>query len=333
MKILVVGCGSIGKRHIRNLKALSVRDIIAHDVQPERCHEVEREYGIKAYNDLKDALAQKPDAVLICTPTSLHIPPALSAAQNGCHLFIEKPLSHTLDGVDELLETVAQKNLITMVGCNMRFHPGPKKVKEIINSGLIGRLFSARIQTASYLPDWRPLQNYKESYSAREDLGGGCVLDCIHEIDLARWYLGDVKSVYSITKNMGVIDIETEEISEIVCEFRSGVIGSIHLDYISRTYERNNHIIGEKGAIFWDYRKGTVEVYLADEDKWEVYHQPLNYDTNQMFVDGLSYFISCMENNQNTFNDIEEATKALKFALAIKESSKINMSIKIGGYK
>lgn len=327
MLILVVGCGSIGKRHIRNLKVLNAGDIIAYDVSvDQRCY-IEREYGIKTYHSLEEALAQKPDIAIICTPTSLHIPPAIAAAQTGCHLFIEKPLSHTLDGVDELIEIVAQKKLISLVGCNMRFHHGPKKVKEIIDSDLIGRIFSARIQTSSYLPVLRT--NYKECYSAREDLGGGCILDCIHEIDLARWYLGDVKSVYSITRNMKVLNIETEELSEIICEFKSGTIGSIHLDCISRTYERNNQIIGEKGSIFWNFMKGAVDVYQADKYKWEVYTQPWNYDINQMYVDELLYFISHITKNQNTFNNVEEAAKTLKFTMAIKKSSEINKPVEI----
>jgi len=327
---LVIGCGSIGKRHIRNLKALKAGNVIAHDVNADQCRNVEQEFGIKTYSSLDEALAQNPDIALICTPTSLHIPAAMAAARKGCHLFIEKPLSHTLEGVDELIEIVAQKKLISLVGCNMRFHHGPRKVKEIIDSGILGRIFSARIQTSSYLPDWRPSYNYKENYSARADLGGGCVLDCIHEIDLARWYFGDIKSVYSITRNIGALGIETEEISETVCDFKSGVVGSIHLDYISRTYERNNHIIAEKGSIFWDFRKGEVEVYMADGDKWIIYHQPLNYDINLIFVDELSYFIACMENKQNTFNDVREAAKTLQFALAIKQSSIINKSVSIG---
>jgi len=283
------------------------------------------EFGIKIYSSLDEALAQKPEIAFICTPTSLHIPAAMAAAWKGCHLFIEKPLSHTLEGVDELIEIVAQKKLISLVGCNMRFHHGPRKVKEIIDSGIIGRIFSARIQTSSYLPALRP--GYKNSYAARKDLGGGCVLDSIHEIDLAMWYMGDVKSVYSISRNMGALDIETEEQSEIICEFQSGTVGSIHLDYVSRTYERTNQIIGENGSIFWDFMKGSVRVYRGDENKWEVYDQPWNYDLNQMYISELTYFLAHINNNQITFNSIHDAKKSLKFVEAIKKSSKDNNPI------
>lgn len=329
MLILVIGCGSIGKRHIRNLKSMSVGEVIAYDTDDKQCSQVELEYGVKTYNDLESAFERKPQIAVICTPTNLHIPLSISAAKNDCHLFVEKPLSHTLNGIEDLIKVVKQKNLITLIGCNMRFHVGPRKVKEILNLGIIGKVLSARIETGSYLPGWRPQQNYKKTYSARENWGGGCVMDCIHEIDLALWYLDDVRSLYSVTKNLGVLDIDAEEISEIVCEFESGAIGSIHLDYISRTYERKNHIIGELGSIFWDFGKGSVEVYLADKDKWEEYKEPANYDINQMYVEELSYFISCVNENKETFNNVERAAKTLKFALAVKESSKLKKCISL----
>lgn len=324
---MVIGCGSIGKRHIRNLKILKAGNIIAHDVDPDQCRNVEVEFGIKTYVNLDEALEQNPNVALICNPTSLHIPAAMAAARKSCHLFIEKPLSHTIEGVDELIEIVEKKKLISLVGCNMRFHHGPRKVKDLIDSGIPGKIYSARIQTSAYLPTLRP--NYKNSYAAREDLGGGCVLDSIHEIDLALWYFGDAMSVYSITRNMGALDIETEELSEIICEFRSGTIGSIHLDYVSRSYERTNQIIGENGSIFWDFMKGSVDVFKGEEDKWDIYDQPWNYDINQMFINELIYFLAHINDNRITFNNVRHAMKSLKFVEAVKQSSRLNKPIKI----
>ena len=224
MLILVIGCGSIGKRHIRNLKALNVRDIIAHDLRMERCREVEQEYGVKAYDDLEEALAQKPDVALICTPTSLHIPPALSAARNGCHLFIEKPLSHSLDGVDELLEIVARKNLITLVGCNMRFHPSIALVKELLGKESIGKVLCARVQTGQYLPDWHPWEDYRQGYSANKSLGGGIILDGVHEIDYITWLLSEVSQVVCFSDKLSSLEIDTEDTAEILLRLKSGAI-------------------------------------------------------------------------------------------------------------
>jgi len=156
MRFLVIGCGSIGKRHIGNLKTLGAGDIIAHDVSPECCHKIEDEFGIKTYTEFDKALAQKADAALICTPTSLHLTAALAAAENGCHLFIEKPLSHTMDSVDELIAAVKGRKLVSLVGCNMRFHSGVALIKGLLVKKSIGKVICARIQAGQYLPDWHP---------------------------------------------------------------------------------------------------------------------------------------------------------------------------------
>jgi len=328
---LIMGLGSIGQRHLRNLLSLGAGEIIGYDVNEGIRHKVADEHGIRTYGQMEQALAKGPDVALICTPTSLHIPHALVAAEHGCHLFIEKPLSHSLDQVDLLIRITSANNLVTMVGCNMRFHPGPLRIKSILDSAAMGRVYFARIQTCSYLPGWRPWQDYRQSYSARPELGGGCVLDCIHEIDLARWYLGEPKFVYSITRNLGALGIDAEEISEVLCEFNSGVVGSIHLDYVSRSYERSAHIIGEKASLFWSYKEAAVLLYLAEKEAWERYPHPLNYDTNLMFADELAYFVSCVQKSQRTYNEVDEARRTLTLALAAKESSLKGQPVRTGG--
>jgi len=234
MKLLVIGCGSIGERHIRNLKALSVGDIIANDISVNRLVEIEKAYGIKTYIDIEEALAQKPDAVLIATPTSSHLPQALVASKRGCHLFIEKPLSHTLDGVDELIEIVAQKKLVALISCNMRFHHSILLMKELLDRGSIGKVISARLQSGFYLPDWHPDEDYRESYSANKHLGGGVILDGIHEIDYIRWFLGEIRQVFCFAGKFSNLEIDTEDIAEILLKFETGAIAEIHLDYIQR---------------------------------------------------------------------------------------------------
>ncbi|SDF57829.1 Predicted dehydrogenase [Methanolobus vulcani] len=324
---LVIGCGSIGKRHISNLIKLKNCQVIAYDISENQRLQVEDKFKITVFDNLCDAFEQKPMFAVICSPTYLHIEHAILAAQNGCHLFIEKPLSNLMTGMNTLFEDVSSQKLITFIGCNMRFHPGPSKVKEIISSGKIGKILYARIETSSYLPGWRPEQDYKKSYSANEQQGGGCVLDSIHELDLACWYLGDVKSVFSVTRNLGFLGIDAEEISEIISDFYSGTIASIHLDYVSQNYVRRNHIIGEYGSIFWDFNCVTVDVYLASTNEWEVHKLPENYDLNEMYIDEMRYFISCITDKTDSFNDIGFALKTLRYALAVKESSELKCMV------
>lgn len=329
MKFLVIGCGSIGKRHIGNLKTLSVNDVIASDVRMDRCKEVEKAYGIKTYVDIEEALDQKPDAVLIATPTSLHLTQALAAAKRGCHLFIEKPLSHSLDGVDELLKVVAQKNLVTLVGCNMRFHHSVLLMKELLDKGSIGKVISARLQTGFYLPDWHPYEDYRKSYSANKHLGGGAILDGIHEIDYIRWFLGEVQQVFCFAGKFSDIEIDTEDMAEILLKFETGAIAEVHLDYIQRTRGRSCYLIGDEGTIIWEQNEATVRFYSAENGYWQVYPEPFAYSINDMYIKQTEHFISCIEKGKPPMGNEKEAKRVLEVALAAKESARTGKIISL----
>ena len=322
MRILVIGCGSIGKRHIRNLKALNAGEIIAQDLKPERCREVEEEFGIKAYGTLEESLAQKPDAAFVCTPTSWHISPAISAARNGCHLFIEKPLSDSLDGVDELLEVVNQKALITLVGCNMRFHPSIVRMKELMENKSVGKVLCARVQAGQYLPDWHPWEDYRQGYSANRSLGGGVLLDGVHEIDYITWFLGDAIQVFCFLGKLSSLEIDTEDMTEILLWHKSGAIAEVHLDYIQRFYGRSCQIIGEEGTIFWDFNDKQVRLYSARTKEWQAFPEAPDYDINQMYVEEMKHFIQCLEGKARPIQDINSGKRIVEIAMAAKESSK-----------
>ncbi len=322
MLFLVVGCGSIGKRHIRNLKALGAGEIIAHDLNMERCREVEQEYKFKTYDNLDEALAQQPNAAFICTPTSLHIPPALLVARNGCHLFIEKPLSHSLGGVDELLELVAQKNLVTLVGCNMRFHPSIALMKKLLEEGEIGKVLSARVQAGQYLPDWHPREDYRQGYSANKALGGGILLDGIHEIDYITWFLGAVSRIFCFAGKLSSLEIDTEDTAEILLWLKTGAIAEVHLDYIQRPYGRSCQLLGEEGTILWDFQDKRVKLYSTRTREWQMFNEKPDYDINQMYIGEIKHFIRCLEGKDRPMQDVEAGKKALEIVLAAKESTK-----------
>ena len=329
MKFLVIGCGSIGKRHIRNLKALSIGEITANDVRRDRCEEVEEAYGIKTYLDLEEALEQKPDAVLIATPTNLHLPQALAASKRGCHLFIEKPLSHSLDGIDELLEIITQKKLVSLVGCNMRFHPCVSLMKELLDSGSIGKVVSARLQAGFYLPDWHPYEDYRKSYSANKSLGGGVILDGIHEIDYIGWFLGEVRRVFCFADRFTDLEIDTEDMAEILLEFEIGTIAEVHLDYIQRTRGRSCQLIGDKGTMIWNQDERSVKLYSAEIKHWQVYPEGYNADINEGYIKEMLHFLRCIEEREQPINSIREAKRVLEIALAAKESAQTGKIISL----
>ena len=317
----MVGCGSIGKRHIRNLLALSVRNILAYDSNPVRSYEVREEFGVETLNNLESAWEQDPYGAFITTPTSLHIPIAIQAAEYGCHLFIEKPLSHTFEGVKKLLALIEEKQLISLVGCNMRFHPGLQKVKELIEEKTLGNMVAARVESGQYLPDWHPMEDYRKNYSARRDLGGGIILDAIHELDYIRWLLGEVRSVSCFAGKLSHLEIETEDTAEIILRFSNGAIGEVHVDYVQRAYSRTSQFIGDEGTIRWDYSQGTVRYYSSASERWMEFENPKGWVANQMYVDELRHFLCCLEGGVQPEQDVSEGAKVLAVALAAKSSA------------
>jgi predicted dehydrogenase len=184
MKFLICGMGSIGLRHYKNLKALGYKDIIIYSsgksVMPGVKKEIEKH---NVYSSLDDALMEKPDVCMITNPTSMHVEIALKAASAGCHLYIEKPLSHNLEDLEDLEKLVYEKKLSTFITYQFRFHPHIIKLKEIFKNSDYGKGLYVTTEWSEYLPDWHPWENYKEGYSARKDLGGGVLLTQIHPMN------------------------------------------------------------------------------------------------------------------------------------------------------
>ena len=322
ISFLVVGCGSIGERHIGNLIQLKVGRIVAFDVRPDRRADVVRKFGVESPDALESAWKLRPDVALIAVPTNMHVPLAVQAAEHGCHLFIEKPLSHRLDGVNQLLEVVKEQKLLSLVGCNMRFHPGLLTVKELLEKGAIGRVVSVRAEFGQYLPDWHPWEDYRQGYSARQAQGGGVILDASHEIDYVRWLVGDVDKVACFSGKLSQLEIDTEDTAAILLHFVNGIIGEIHMDYVQRAYSRTCHVIGEEGTIRWDYTAGEVRWCSAETGRWQVFLNPAGWEPNQMYLDEMRHFLNCLAGEENPELDVFQGTEVLKIALAAKASAK-----------
>jgi predicted dehydrogenase len=318
-RVLVVGCGSIGKRHIRNLLALGVAEVLAFDVREDRRREVENP-DVQTLANLEEAWERSPEAVVIAVPPSLHVPLALEAAHHGCHLFIEKPLADGVQEIRELLEVVRKRRLVTLVGCNMRFHPGLILVKQLLDEEAVGRVVSASAAFGQYLPDWHPWEDYRQSYSARRDLGGGIILDAIHELDYMRWLLGEIQSVVCFAGNLGGLDIETEDTAGLLLRFAGGAIGEIHLDYVQRAYSRTCQIVGDQGTIHWDYVAREVRWYSSADRQWCVIPDPAGWEPNRMYLEEMRHFFRCLDGKEKAALDAFEGKRVLEVALAAKTS-------------
>ena len=316
MKFLIVGYGSIGKRHCDNLK-----NILKNKENISICRQYSKRKvpEFNTFFDLDEAILENPDAVIITNPPSLHLPTALKFAKKGINLFIEKPLSNSLEQTKNLSEIIERKGLIAMIGCNMRFHPGIRKVKELIDKRKVGKITSVLAQAGQYLPDWRPKTDYSESYSSNKELGGGVTLDLIHELDYLYWFFGPVKSIFAMIDKKSNLNIDTEDTADILIDFKNNVQTNLHLDYLQRYPQRNCQIIGEKGTIFWDYFDKSVKLYGPGKNFEKFDYK--NFERNEMYVKEMEHFFSCIKNKRDPLINLKQGIEVLKLILLSKESS------------
>jgi predicted dehydrogenase len=329
VKVLVVGCGSIGERHIRNLCALYPDfTVLTTDVSKQRLSLMQKQYAVEPYVSVEEAFKQKVDAAIICTPPSSHIPLAVKAVENGAHIFIEKPMSNSTDNIAALLERAKASDLKVFVGYCFRFHPGLKKVKSILESGELGRLLFAEAHYGQFLPDWRPWQNYRQSYTSQKAVGGGIILDSSHELDYIRWLVGDIEGVFGFSSCDCGLQVETEAIAGIVLKFRSGIVGQIHVDFVRRDYSRGCEFICSEGTVNWSYEANSVKVYRAQSMQWEIFSDVIT-DSNEMYLSELTHFIDCVSFGKEPVVNGDEGLKTLQLALAAKESAAKGMVVKL----
>ena len=221
-----------------------------------------------------------------------------------------------------------RKQIITQMGCQFRFHKCIQEIKKIISSNKIGRTISVIVECGSYLPDWHPDEDFRKSYAARTELGGGVVLTNIHEIDYLYWLLGDVKEVFSVTGRFSDLKISADDLSASILKFRNNTICELHLDYFQKPDFRSCKIIGTKGTIFWDSNSNEICLYNNLKKKWISKFKYKNFQRNKQFVDELQYFLNCIKNKKQTINPINDTgLEPLKISLAAKKSSLLKRTV------
>ncbi len=319
MRFLVVGTGSIGTRHCRNLSALD-HEVLAWDTDPARLLEVEALPGVKAALSLEHGLGMHPDGVLICTPPASHLALARRALAARVHVFVEKPLADRTDGVSAFLEEAKHSGRLVLVGFNLRFLKSLQRVKELLEAGRVGRVLAVRAELGFYLPAWRPGRDYRENYAVQAALGGGILLDAIHEFDYLVWLCGDVAEVFCTAEHRSELVGDTEDLAEVTLRFRSGILAQVHLDYLQRAYRRNLEIIGSDGVIVWDYPTQTVTVRGPEPGRREE-QGSLDADANEMYVEEMRHFVRCIEGREAPLIDGGEALGSLRLVEAAKASA------------
>lgn len=315
LSVLIVGCGSIGKRHARVLNEIGVRDLRACDPAADQREALRAQVSnVKLYDSLEAGLRDKPTCVFICTPPWLHVPQAIQAIRAGTHVFSEKPLSDSLDGVEELETLAAREKKMVMVGLCFRFHEGLVKAKRLVDEGRIGRVVSIRALMGEHLPDVRP--DYRTLFSAQKT----GAFDLMHDIDLTIWLANQaVKQVHSVFGTFSDIGIAAPDLVELLIEFENRCVATVHLDFFQRPRRRQIEIIGTRGVViveFAHWERCTVSLFEAGS--WT--HEELATDRDDMFRAEDREFLRAIIEDQPILCTIGEARKSLEVVLAAQKS-------------
>jgi len=333
MKFLIAGLGSIGRRHFRNLIALGEKDIVL--LRSHRATLPDDELaGYPVETDLAEALKKhKPNAVVVANPTSLHLDVAIPAAQTGCHILLEKPVSNSMDRLDILQQAAEKSGSKILVGFQFRYHPTLNKARELIRQGALGQVLAVHAHWGEYLPNWHPWEDYRQSYAARADLGGGVIRTLTHPFDYLRYIIGEVDSLWSFNGHISSLEMDVEDVAEIGLRFAGGAVGSVHLNYVQRPPAHRLEIVGTKGTLRWDgidgllYSLKTSAPFGSFSDSppvpvVEMYAPPEGFERNQLFLAQTRHFVESASGKSEPSCTLADGIQALRLALAAQESQR-----------
>jgi predicted dehydrogenase len=307
-------------------------EVLTDTLKIEEGSSLEGKYNLQVFRDFDQALNQKPDAVFICNPSSLHMPLAMKAARAGCHLFIEKPLSHKYEQIDELMAIAKERNIKVVVGYQMRYHPCILRLRSLIQEQAIGRVLSVRAEVGEYLPGWHTYEDYRTTYGSQRELGGGAVLSQIHELDYLYWLFGLPRRVFALGGHLSSLEINVEDTVEILMEYYTDgylLPVSLHQDFLQRPPSRTCQVIGDSGKILMDLRAQSLNVFDGSGKQVEsTYFE--GFERNQLFLNELKDFLECLQGKQTPLVSLQEGAQSLRMALAAKESLATGKVVEFG---
>lgn len=320
MKFLIAGLGSIGRRHLRNLKVLGQTDLLLYRTHRATLPDTDLD-GFPTFTDLDQALAEKPDGVIVANPTSLHLEVATASAKAGAALLIEKPVSDSLLGIRELQAVLDEVNKPALVGFHLRYHPVLRQIKALIDSNQLGKPLYAHAHWGEYLPGWHPWEDYRNSYAARADLGGGVLNTLSHPVDYLRWLMGEVCSVSATLNNLSPLELGVEDNAELLMKFHSGSLATIHLDYYQRPSSHTLEIAFEKGHVRWDGVSGCAIIEDAELETTNTLCPPDGFERNDLFLAEMKDFVRLCQGEQFEHCTLADGKRVQKIVEVSRQSS------------
>ena len=324
--LAIVGLGSIGKKHLSVLKKVRPNIKITAVRSDIKKTKINNKLIDNQVTNIQEAINSGIQGAIICSPASLHLKQSLEFAKNNINIFVEKPISNSLKNINKLLNIVKKNRLINKVGYVYKFDKSAKKFKNIIDGNILGKITGVNIQCGSYLPNWRKNQNYKESASSQEKLGGGVLLELSHEIDYVLWFFGNIKEVYAKLNNSKTLGIDVEDNANLILVSKKGLNISISLNFNQIFPNRVCVVQGTKGEMTWDLYNSKIFIKKINQ-KTKILKFSKNDNSKYEFE--IKNFIECIEGKKSRTNSFKEAIKTLKIVEFAKLSNRKGKNIVI----
>jgi predicted dehydrogenase len=325
---LVIGSGSIARRHIRNLQALFPEIPVAcvsasgRPLEPEECG------ADKVYPDLAAAVEAGPAMAIVASPAPSHMLQAGRLLDARVPILIEKPLAHSLADIAPVWERLVASGVPVEVGYNLRYLPSAVVVKEWLDSGRLGRVYSVMAEVGQYLPDWRPQSDYRKNVSAQRRLGGGALLELSHEFDYLTWLFGRFDRAYCVSAKASSLEIDVEDRVDVVLSRSEGLVATVHLDFLQRVTTRTCKIIAEEATLLWNLATNSVSLLAPGKEPEVVFNDP-GYDRNIMYLDELERFRKVAHRQAEPAVTVGEAAYIVSLVEALKTSSQSQQAVLI----
>lgn len=318
--VLICGLGSIGRRHLRHLRALGIPKISAYRTGLAQLSDAGQPAPDEVFTDLNDALRHEPDVVIVANPTALHVETATKAVEAGCHVLIEKPLSHALSDCESLIGTCTDQKVTCAVAYNMRFHPLLRKLRTWIESEEpFGYALMCRAQVSAWLPAWHPWEDYHTSYAAKRELGGGAALTNSHELDLVLWLLGPASTYFGVCLGRNPLGTDVDEAAAFVIRHNCGALSTINLSFVERPQRRTLEVSFQKATVVVDLMNAEMQIMHANAPS-ETVHAGKGFAFDQVYSAQLKDFFNGIDIGTSDCATLQEATEVVRIATSAFES-------------
>ncbi len=325
MRVGVIGCGSAGSRHSRNLAELGHTPLL-YDASREKAVRAASEAGNDAevVADLQALFDAGLDACIVASPTHLHARHSLEALARSIPVLVEKPLATSTHEAKAVVDAAASSRTPVMVGYNLRFLTATRRAKEELASDRIGKPVAAAFRFGYDLRLWRPSTDYRATYSGARQTGGGILLEASHELDLAAWLLGPASAVTGRVIRTGILEGDFDDLALVVVEHEGGALTSHFLDMLSPTYQRSFEIVGEGGRISWDWSTGelSTEAPRAAGAHAGRTTEQIPADLARSYVAEVAYFLDCVAKGEAPEPGPHEGLETLRLVEAVESSSR-----------